>query len=375
LFFVILLSVFSLAHAVSYEMSCNSGGMISGGVALDDRASGIQSNNNVVFDLTHGSGLLSNTSAQQAFNDAAGLWSSFLLDDVTIKLDLDFAPLGAGVLGETGSTQLYGDYDEVRDMVVDNHGETNNQREASLLPNMPTYNQFNAYGPEGFELDGNMSISQANYHALGGADPEFTGSDGSITFSSDFSWDFDPSDGIDSGKYDFVGVAAHEIGHALGFISDVDYIDSVLETGEISDSVRPTPIDLFRFEKDDVLDAEFDFTTSARDMTPGGDDVFYFGDGFAELSTGIFAGDGRQASHWKDNLELGLMDPTASFGEMLSLSINDFIAMDLIGWEVDWQAANEYIAGQSVPEPASVLLLAIGAIAVIRKRKVSLFSC
>jgi len=29
-------------------------------------------------------------------------------------------------------------------------------------------------------------------------------------------------------------------------------------------------------------------------------------------ATGINFGDGRQASHWKDNLAIGLMDPTAA---------------------------------------------------------------
>lgn len=49
--------------------------------------------------------------------------------------------------------------------------------------------------------------------------------DGSITFNSKRTFDFDPSNGITAGQFDFVGTATHEIGHVLGFISGVDILD------------------------------------------------------------------------------------------------------------------------------------------------------
>lgn len=322
---------------------------------------------NAAFELTYGSGLQNSAEAQTAFNKAVNAWSGVLKDEVTVRLDLDFDSLGLGVLGSTASTGLYGDYTEVRDMVSENLGETNNPRESLLLPNLPTYNQFQAYLPSGFDFDGNMLISQANYHALGGSDPQFNTSDGSITFSSDYAWDFDPSDGIQPGKYDFVGVAVHEIGHALGFISDVDFIDNTLQDGEVSDEVWPSTADLFRFSTEEVLDPEFNFSTSPRDMTPGGNDVFYHGDGSIPMSTGVYAGDGRQASHWKDDLALGIMDPTAEMGELLKISPYDLIAFDLIGWDIDWQLIE---AGwNELPEPASITLFALAATALLKRQK------
>ena len=50
------------------------------------------------------------------------------------------------------------------------------------------------------------------------------------------------------------------------------------------------------------------------------------------FSTGVVHGDGRQASHWKDNLGLGIMDPTAGTGELLTVTALDLTAFDAIGW-------------------------------------------
>jgi hypothetical protein len=68
-------------------------------------------------------------------------------------------------------------------------------------------------------------MSTSNAKALGLVAGNAPGIDGSITFSSNFSFDLDPSDGISAGDYDFVGIATHELGHLLGFVSGVDVLD------------------------------------------------------------------------------------------------------------------------------------------------------
>src|SRR5262249_44836054 len=46
-------------------------------------------------------------------------------------------------------------------------------------------------------------------------------------------------------------------------------------------------------------------------------------------------GDGRQASHWKDNLGIGIMDPTSvPAGQANVVTTRDIQALDVIGWNV-----------------------------------------
>src|SRR5205814_7577617 len=71
-----------------------------------------------------------------------------------------------------------------------------------------------------------LSIHNANAKVLGLRSATDAAQDASITFSSNFTWDFDPRDGITAGSFDFVGAATHEIGHALGFVSGEDILDT-----------------------------------------------------------------------------------------------------------------------------------------------------
>src|SRR5438445_586190 len=68
--------------------------------------------------------------------------------------------------------------------------------------------------------------------------------DATMHFNSNAPFDFNPADGTTSGQFDFVTIAAHEIGHVLGF-------ESIINTLELSpipaDQLPSSVLDLFRF--------------------------------------------------------------------------------------------------------------------------------
>ncbi|MCP4407550.1 MAG: hypothetical protein GY807_07275 [Gammaproteobacteria bacterium] len=93
--------------------------------------------------------------------------------------------------------------------------------------------------------------------------------------------------------------------------------------------------DLFRFRPQ----TGGDFTNAQRILSPGGEQVFYAGDAELPLSTGGPAadnGDGQQASHWKDDdqtgVYVGVMDPTIGKGFRVTVSQNDRLALDAMGY-------------------------------------------
>ena len=204
-----------------------------------------------------------------------------------------------------------------------------------------------------------VRMANANAKALGLWAGNNAASDANISFSNSFAWDFDASNGTTASAFDFVGIATHEIGHALVFISGVDVLDAN-GTGSFSSaaSTYVSTLGLFRHSVTSRANNAVDWAADNRDKyfsldggsTPG-----------TQLSTGLTYGDGRQASHWKDNLGLGIMDPTAGYGETLAIAANDLQAFYGIGWNL----------GSEPDDSSSLMLLGLvtAAIAIVRRRR------
>ena len=400
-----------------------------------------------------GGGAAIGTQARFGFEVARLYWQSVLKDDVTVRLNIGFSALAPNVIAQAGSTTVGLTVQDTYALLgADVKGALDAQAVANLRPLTPSaafpgnlslnavVNDFvdpanrvgYQHGTARFDNDGSINnivldVNTSVVKSLGitsgtidGVDLATT-ADASITFSNQLNFDFDPTDGISDLAFDFIGVAIHEIGHSLGFVSGVDVYDIVsrdngplaelLEDGafgpqrNLDDAFRVmSTLDLFRYgeNSDDYGPVR------QLDWTTGGDKYFSIDGGMSELfgesnfSTGAFNGDGSQASHWVDNeylpregrpcsriasTPIGIMNPTFGFCEAGSVTALDLAAFDAMGWDLDFnilnnggytfstaQAFNRFGALAPVPEAATWAMMIAGfglAGAALRRRKVS----
>jgi hypothetical protein len=319
-----------------------------------------------------------NAEANAGFRAAANFWERTFTDNVTLNIVSSFSALGSNILGQAGSTMFYTDFSNAKNALRQDATSANDALFVNGLASGSTYSKLmngtiESGGATHLQTGVvNVGLTEANAKALGLLAPTYnTYSDAQITFSNQFAFDFNASNGIDTGKVDFVAVATHEIGHALGFTSGVDVLDY-----NVSRFTTPR----FHDNQFDVYGTLLDFTRCSSaassaganmDFRIGGDaKSFSIGgcSGAATVadawSTGQYFGDGRQASHWKDDAGLGIMDPTIAYGERGTVSQLDIKALDVIGWNVSNVSA--------VPEPESyaMLLAGLGLLgAVVKRRK------
>ena len=213
--------------------------------------------------------------------------------------------------------------------------------------------------------------------------------DATITFSSDFAFDFNPEGGINAGYSDFIGVAIHEMGHALGFLSGADDFDYSVGDGFPTDEYWwGYGLDMFRYSSPGVLD--WTFGTDSSFSIDGGLTQF---NGNSEFSTGSNFGDGWQASHWKAPQlpngdfsclmpKIGIMNPYLCGGQKAIVTGADIALLDAIGWNTNvdvignpgYAIDTAAIHAAFIPEPAEWALM-IGGFGLVggalRRRKAS----
>jgi len=326
--------------------------------------------------------------AQQGFQIAANYWGNLFTNNVTINLGVRFAPLAPNVIGSTGSRSA--DFSvaawEARIAATKSNSIID---QTAVLPTLATGGVsgltvgVNGTGNNDITvnavLNGTQQASRVLFanssviKAVGGPLANPTALDGTVTFSSNFAFDFKPSNGVDANTFDFIGVAIHEIGHALGFVSGVDYFDYYSfpngpGRGTLGYDLNSTSIfsalDMFRYSAPGTLN-----------FRVGGAPYFSIDGGVTALNantfaTGQFQGDGRQASHWKDtpNCQIGngIMDPTFCFGQTGFITGLDLAAFDAMGWNLSvnaltyGQVSTAQIYTAAVPEPETLLLMLAG---------------
>jgi len=278
-----------------------------------------------------------NPQAKAAFLRAAAAWEARIADSTTVIIEADFGPtwfghdFPEGSLGVSNPQMLiaFNYYVPILLQLIYN---ASNTQEAAL------YQAF-SFNPVPTDLGPTQNVlaPSALFRTLGlinadpGADPTHFGAPPAIAFNSNMSFDFDPSDGIDAGKYDFESAVTHEIGHVLGFVSAVGQCELNPDC-----DLAVTMWDLFRVRPGASLDT---FDADPRILTAGGAQVFFDGAKELQLSTSLpdtGAGDGLQPSHWRDDSivgqRIGVMDPTLVSGSRQTITMNDLAALDVVGY-------------------------------------------
>jgi hypothetical protein len=283
---------------------------------------------------------------QNAFEQAGDIWSQHLLEDVTVNIAVGFWTGSNGVALADGANYSYS---QVRSSLIqDAKSDTDFLAIDHLQPGPALSFRINrtANSPFGagsattyIDNDGDanntqIAITHANAKSLGLRDAHDPGRDAVILIHTDYR---------DLGTAP-VRLALHEIGHALGFLSGVDALDTNSSPGNMHDDdwfTYVSTMDLYRYSVVNPL-----LGTSIMDWSADTRDKYFSLDGgqtkIASFARGDTWGNSIQASHWH-NSGTGVM----SYGPNL-VTLPDIQVLDAIGWDT-----------VLVPEPATWLLAAL----------------
>ena len=250
---------------------------------------------------------------QTAFNIAAAEFESRFTDNITINIKVK-----AGNTGLGGSlTYLLGvdDFAGVRSaLAADITSADDTTSVASLAGADPTHG-------------GGFLYSRAQARALGLTPAISAAIDGEFTFTNaPGMFTFDPNNRAVAGKYDFIGVAQHEISEIMGripFLGEDGYY---------------MPFDLFRYT-----------APGTRDLAGVGD-VYFSIDGGLTLAKKFNAGaGGSDPQDWASGDPSDAFNAFGTKGVKAGMSAVDIQTMDVIGYNL-----------APVPEPSAWAMLLAG---------------
>ena len=234
--------------------------------------------------------------------DAVQYFESQFTNPITINInvgygEVDGLSLGSGALGES---MFYIDpfnYSQVKNALVADATSANDMSSIATLPSSDPTN------------GGTFYLSSANAKALGLISGSYT--DGYVGFSSTLPFDYNNSDGVTAGQYDFMGTVMHEISEVLG------------RTTDDGQSGQYTALDLFRYSAPGVRNL-------GSGTTAG-----YFSVNGGQTNLGAFnTNSGGDYGDWANSVGNDSARAFASSGAVDPFSATDLTAMDAIGYNL-----------------------------------------
>ena len=265
--------------------------------------------------------------ATAAIAAAEAYIQSFYSDPITITINCSFQPLSPGVLGGTSSSYGFVNYTTTRAQLVgDRDTGVVDDTIQSFLPSGSTCPVRYTSGST-VTNENRVFFTFANWKA---ADGTVAGADASMTFNSNFTFDYDPTNGITANTYSFQDIVIHETGHAMGFTSGGDFRVNDMEV-----------LDLFRFQRTDGIgdynpDTTAEFQVRARLVRYNQPNDDHNSD-LISVEYRMSDGSPYQMSHFREQTpNIGLMDPALAPGQTFYpafYSAADLAMFDAIGYD------------------------------------------
>lgn len=252
----------------------------------------------------------------------AYLEGQFPGDTMTLTVTVSFASLSSGVIGGTGSSYGYLTWADSRATLVGGVDGTD-----SIQSSLPSGTSISVrYRSNKATNEDRVFWTYANFKANGGS---ISGNDANMQYSTNFPFDYDPSNGVTANTISLQDVIIHETGHAMGFTSGIDFRNQDIEV-----------IDVFRFTNTDG-NGDFNPDTAAEFTARPRWAVFNYNDdyNFDTISSEYRLSDGSpwQASHFREQVPaIGIMDPAFNYAETFYpnfLRTSDLTVFDAIGYD------------------------------------------
>jgi hypothetical protein len=260
----------------------------------------------MILNITYGANV---ASAPPEFKTAVATVAQFFeatfINPVTVNIQVDFARLGHDLIGQSSYGLNTYSFSQITTALAANSKSTDDANAILSLPATDPIPGTHHYV---------MTPAEAKALGLLGAT---TTLDGTSTFSSTTPFDYDRSDGITAGQYDFQGSVAHEFSEIMG--RELNAIGNEVQTGEANGYYL---YDLFKFTADGVrsfvgttpgyfsLDGG---VTNLNDFNPDPDDDF-----------------GDWAASAGDDSFLAF----SSSGVVNPVTATDLRVMDVLGWDL-----------------------------------------